>query len=1061
MVMVTYAANPQHTQQTPNTNTKPPRQLGASRVLASLGTLRSLHRTAQSAQRSFCAQRASFRRGLESSGGSGVTSPRGSSPLDEYFHAEANLLAKVVQLVTSYRRWGHLLARTDPLGLSNSTDAPASLTLESYDFTPAQLSSEKPLDVSKAVVDARGFTASDRSLPLRRLYARLRDVYAGSVGVEYMHIKGQEERGWLRDRLETVNLPAASVDEKLHALTHLCWAHSFAEFCASNFRTTKRFGLEGCESLVVGMDDMVVRAGELGVEYVVLGMAHRGRLNVLANVARKPLVQIFRDFRGVIQGSPVDNSEWRARTEVTFEQFDGDRDGRLSVEELHPALLRLGVPASVGDAANLVQEWATDPLGVSFEEFHALTKGLLFPRSNSGDVKYHLGMVQKRELSQGGSLELEVLPNPSHLEAVNPLVAGRARAVQLQLGGETERRRCLPLVVHGDAAFAGQGVVYETLGLSHLDGYSCGGTVHVIINNQIGFTTPPSQARSSRYCTDVAKVVEAPIFHVNGDDVEAVIRVCRLAVEYRQRFGRDAVVDLVCYRKNGHQEADNPSFTQPLMYAKIKQQPSTFAQYAAALVTQGVTSASAIEEMRKRIRVVLEKACDESRAATPVDVATRSSESSEPTPPPPEDMGDARDDATGVDLEALREAGREISTLPAELQAHRVVRVVYEQRAAMIEKGEAVDWAMAEALACATLLADGVHVRISGQDTERGTFSHRHAVVHDQQREGHTFCPLHQVAARYGTSFEIHNSPLSEFAVLGYELGHSLNSPHSLVVWEAQFGDFANTAQCIIDQFLCAGEAKWQVTSGLVLLLPHGMEGAGPEHSSARLERYLQLCDDDERLIPTLTSERALRRSRRTAANMLVVNLTTPANYFHVLRRQHAHPTLRKPLVIMAPKGLLRDKKLASPLEDFSPGRVFEPVIGDPRPDLLPPPHEVRKLIFCSGRVYFDLAAAREARGAYDVSLVRIEQLSPFPYQEVRDEIARLPNAIVAWAQEDAMNYGAWNYVRHRLENTVRSLSGLNHPVPYIGRSPSAAPATGLVELHKQEVDELLEVAFR
>ena len=1087
-----------------------------------------------------------------SSGGGGGSSSSSSSSsgsgkwagsaLDGHFHAEANLLAKTVQLITSYRRWGHLVARTDPLELSKRNDMPQSLRLERYGFSSAQLSSAKPLDVSKAVINPGGFTSPGRSLPLSELHTRLQEVYAGSVGVEFMHIQCEEERGWLRDQLETVKAPVPSADEQLHTLKHLCWADSFAAFCGSNFRLAKRFGLEGCESLVVGMQEAVVRSGELGVEHIVLGMAHRGRLNVLANVARKPLDQIFRDFRGVIQGSPIDIGAWRATTQVVFERFDWDRDGELSVEELHPALLRLGVPASVDDAASLVREWAAEPAqaGVRLEQFQQLTRGLLLPRSMSGDVKYHLGTVVRRELRGGRALQLEVMPNPSHLEAVNPLVSGRARAVQQRMELEeaaaatrarareeaakeepdadadadadsearasaraSARRRCLPMVVHGDAAFAAQGVVYETLGLSRLDGYGCGGVVHVIINNQIGFTTPPSQARSSRYCSDVAKVVEAPIFHVNGDDVEAVVRVCRLAVEYRQRFGRDVVVDLVCYRKNGHQEADNPSFTQPAMYERIRRQASTLAQYTAALVARGVTSPEAVEAVRGDIHAVLDGALRRSKAspaAEVAEVAAGDAGGATTTAPPQQqqqpwhreaidevdeevdlEIEDARDaDATGVAIDALQAAARACTALPDDetLRAHRVVRRVYEQRAGMTAAPQtAVDWAMAEALACATLLADGVSVRISGQDAERGTFSHRHAVVHDQrpERDGAAYVPLAEVARRAahsrvvgggggaasGVSFEVHNSPLSEAAVLGFELGHSLNNPDWLVLWEAQFGDFANTAQCVIDQFVAAGEAKWQAQSGLVMLLPHGMEGGGPEHSSARLERFLQLCDDDERVIPAVTSERALRRARRTAANMLVANLTTPANYFHALRRQHAHAALRKPLVLMAPKGLLRDKLLSSPLSAFGPGTVFEPVLGEPRPELLPAASEVRKLVLCSGRVYFDLAAAREARGAYDVSIVRVEQLSPFPYHEVRAAIARLPNATVAWAQEEAMNYGAWSYVRPRLENTVRSLSGLNYPIPYIGRSPSAAPATGVVELHKQQLDELLEVAFR
>ena len=509
-----------------------PRSSTATAMLASLS--RSGRGVSKAALRRCLWQPHSCRATLRRRASTKATTPA----LEEYVHAEANFLAKVVQLITSFRREGHVAAQTDPLDLSNASNMPRNLLLESYDFTEAQLTSAKPVDVSRAYwTSTHGFTSSERCLPLRKLYARLCEIYSGSMGVEYMHIRRSEQRDWIRDQLETVAPHSPTAEEKLDALKHLCWADSFAAFCGKRFRHTKRFGLEGCESLIVGMNSMVERAGEHGVEYVVMGMPHRGRLNVLANVARKPLSQIFRDFRGAIQGTPLANDEWRAMTEATFEQLcSGGRDGFLTPVELHAALLRLGVPASESDASSLTREWAkTDgSSGVSVEEFHALTKSLLFPRSMSGDVKYHLGIVQRRELACGRSLELELLPNPSHLEAVNPLVSGRARSVQQQIGDATTRARCVPLVVHGDAAFAAQGVVYETLGLSRLDGYSCGGTVHVVINNQIGFTTSPSQARSSRYCTDVAKVVEAPIFHVNGDDVEAVVRACRLAIDYRQ-----------------------------------------------------------------------------------------------------------------------------------------------------------------------------------------------------------------------------------------------------------------------------------------------------------------------------------------------------------------------------------------------------------------------------------------------------------------------------------------------------------------------------------------------
>ena len=758
-------------------------------------------------------------------------------------------------------------------------------------------------------------------------------------------------------------------------LDRLCWSDHFETFLATKYPTSKRFGLEGCEVLIVGMKEMIDTAVEDGVEAVVLGMPHRGRLNVLANVVRKPLEQIFAEFQGVATPNPDDD-------------FSG-----------------------------------------------------------SGDVKYHLGMSYTRQTVSGKPVQISLVANPSHLEAVNPVVEGKVRAKQHYMG-DNERTRVMPILLHGDAAFSGQGVVFETMGLSDLHDYATGGTIHIVVNNQIGFTTDPRSSRSSPYCTDVAKAIQAPIFHVNGDDVEAVARVCRLAAKYRKKFHKDVVVDIVCYRKHGHNEIDNPMFTQPLMYTAIRKHPSTWTKYREFLIGSGGVKEVDAVELEERVMGELTGKLAESRGyvSKPSDWLA----SNWAGLLPPTVTASILD--TGVALETLKTVGMPLTTLPEGFSPHKKVGDVYRLRQKMVETGEGIDWALGEQLAWATLLLEGNHVRISGQDVERGTFSHRHAVVHDQKNLGDRYCALRNLGPGQA-QFDACNSSLSEYGVLGFELGYALENPASLILWEAQFGDFANTAQCMIDQFICCGEQKWLRQSGLVMLLPHGYEGQGPEHSSARLERFLQMCDDDEDVFsPDIGKGRQAQ-----AANWAVVNVTTPAQYFHVLRRQVVRE-FRKPLIVMSPKSLLRHRLGKSPIEDLATGTSFHRYIADTGDGLVPEPDKMRKLILCSGKVYFDLLLEREKLGVTDVAISRVEQISPFPFDHVHAEVEKYPNAEVVWCQEESKNGGSWFYTRPRITTAARGVRDVRPT--YVGRGPAAATSTGSAAQHKKELDALLAAAF-
>ena len=848
-----------------------------------------------------------------------------------------------LNLIRAYRVRGHLEADLDPLGLEKRGPYPE-LDYHSYGFTEADLDRE---------IFINNLFGRERAT-LSEIIAILRATYCGMIGVEYMHIQVPAERAWIQEKFEKRNRPTLSASIRKEILQKLTAAETFERFLDRRYTGTKRFGIEGAESLMPALEAILRRGSELGIREFVIGMPHRGRLNVLANFVGKPFAAIFSEFQG--------------------------------------------------NAAQL-------------EHVHG-----------SGDVKYHLGTSGDRVVG-GQTVHLSLTANPSHLEAVDPVVLGKVRAKQYQRG-DSERTQVSAILMHGDAAFAGQGLVAESLELSELSGFATGGTIHVIVNNQIGFTTSPSAARSSPYPSDVAKGVQAPIFHVNGDDPEAVVEVARIATEYRQQFKKDVVIDLFCYRRHGHNEADEPAFTQPLMYRAIASHPTTREIYADRLVAAGVVDKAEVAGMATRFIAGLEEQFEAAKGYRPnkADWLEGVWAGLEKAP------DDDRRGDTGVAVEMLREVGEGLVRVPDGFRLNPKIARQLEAKRAAIEAGESIDWATAEALAIATLCAEGTHVRMSGQDSGRGTFSQRHAVLVDQETEEH-YVPINHVRAGQA-SFEIIDSPLSEASVVGFEYGYSLADPSTLVLWEAQFGDFANGAQVIIDQFLSAGEAKWLRMSGLVLLLPHGYEGQGPEHSSARLERYLQLCAED---------------------NIQLCNLTSSANYFHALRRQ-MHRNFRKPLVIFTPKSLLRAKEVMSRLEDMGLGTSFHRVI--PEGDAVAADDRVRRVVLCSGKVYFDLLKARGERGDDRVALVRVEQLYPFPFDALSKVFQRYRNAEIVWCQEEPQNMGAWNFVDRRIEQVLAALDIAAKRPRFAGRAEAASPATGLFKRHVEEQTALVADAL-
>ena len=865
----------------------------------------------------------------------------GASP-DEIRRAAEDSI-RAMMLIRTYRVRGHLAADLDPLGLL-SRDVPADLTPAYHNFTNADL--DRPIWMCGTL----GFEQAT----VREIVRVLQATYCGHIGFEYMHINEVEERRFIQERIESADDTVQFTPEgKQSILAKVIEGEQWEKFLARKYVGTKRFGLDGGESAIPALEAVIKYGGMYGVEEIDVGMAHRGRLNVLTNVMGKKAQAIFHEFAG----------------------------------------------------------GATNPADVG----------------GSGDVKYHLGTSSDREF-EGNKVHLSLLPNPSHLEAVDPVVLGKARAV-MTYKGDPEGKKVLPMLLHGDAAFAGQGVVWECLSFSGLPGYATGGTIHFVINNQVGFTTSPQFARSSPYPSDVAKGIQAPILHVNGDDPEAVTFCCKLATEFRQTFGRDIVIDMWCYRRFGHNEGDEPSFTQPLMYAAIKKHPLVSQTYGKKLIGEGVVDQAWIDNFTKDYVAHLEQQFEAAVSYKP-DKADWFSGRWAGLGRPDEPVLGRRNIATAIHEQELKRLGEVLTTVPEGFNIHKTLQRILDAKKETFASGEGFDWATAEALAFGSLLAEDCGVRLSGQDSGRGTFSQRHAVWVDQQT-AEKYIPLTTVGR-----FEVRDSPLSEFGVLGFEYGYSLADPKCLVLWEAQFGDFANGAQTIIDQFVSAGEAKWLRASGLVMLLPHGFEGQGPEHSSARLERYLQLCAED---------------------NIQVANCTTPANYFHLLRRQMRRD-FRKPLILMTPKSLLRHKLAVSSAADFTGDSHFRRILSDLNP---PAEGETRRLVLCSGKLAYELMEARDKAGDQGVEIVRIEQLYPFPSEPLLKRLKAMPKLEhLIWTQEEPKNDGAWFFVQDLLE-TCLSDAGLKHIRPqYAGRDAGASPATGLAKRHAAEQAALIAAAL-
>jgi 2-oxoglutarate dehydrogenase E1 component len=864
---------------------------------------------------------------------------------------------RAIMMIRAYRMRGHLKANLDPLGIATTPGDASELDPATYGFAEADY--DRPIFLD--------YVLGLETATLREILAILRRTYCGNIGVQYMHISDPKEKSWLQERIEGRDKEITfTKDGKVAILKKLIETEGFERFLHRRFPGTKRFGLDGGESMVPALEQIIKRGGAMGVKDIVVGMPHRGRLNVLAAVMGKPYKVIFHEFQG---GSSL--------------------------------------PSDV---------------------------------EGSGDVKYHLGASSDREFD-GNSVHLSLTANPSHLEIVNPVVIGKARAKQAFTLRETPtagRGHVLPLLLHGDAAFAGQGVVAECFALSGLKGYGVGGTMHFVVNNQIGFTTSPKNSRSSPYPSDVALMVEAPIFHVNGDDPEAVVFAAKVATEYRQQFGKDVVIDMFCYRRFGHNEGDDPTMTQPLMYQEIKAHPSVREIYASRLVAEGVVSQAEADGWMEQFTTFLDTEFDAGKAYKANKADWLDGKWSGLKLP----EGDERR-VTGVPKQKLLDLGRKITTIPERIHVHKTVERVLHARRDAIEAGAGIDWATGEHLAFASLLDQGYPVRLSGQDSVRGTFTQRHSGIVDQQAE-EIYFPLRNLGPNQA-HFEVLDSALSEEAVLGFEYGFSLTDPNTLTMWEAQFGDFANGAQVVVDQFISSGERKWLRMSGLVMLLPHGYEGQGPEHSSARLERYLQLCAED---------------------NMQVIYPTTPANYFHALRRQLLRE-FRKPLVVMTPKSLLRHKRAVSNLSDMAEGSSFHRVMIDGAEagcDVggvkLKPDAGIKRVIMCSGKVYFDLIERRAETGRDDVYILRLEQFYPWPLKSVSNELKRFKNAELVWVQEEPKNMGGWTFVDPWLELTLDRLNISAKRARYVGRPASASTAAGLMSRHLKELDSFLKEAF-
>jgi 2-oxoglutarate dehydrogenase E1 component len=871
---------------------------------------------------------------------------------------------RAIMMIRAYRMRGHLHANLDPLGIAKPLEDYNELSPEAYGFTAADY--DRPIFIDHVL----GLEYAT----IREMLEILKRTYCSTLGVEFMHISDPEEKAWIQARIEGPDKAIEFTPEgKKAILSKLIEAEGFEQFIDVKYKGTKRFGLDGGESLIPALEQIVKRGGSLGLKEVVLGMAHRGRLNVLTNVMAKPHRAVFHEFKG---GS-----------------------------------------------------YAPDDV------------------EGSGDVKYHLGASSDREFD-GNKVHLSLTANPSHLEIVDPVVMGKARAKQDQLFGrargeivpQEERAKVMPLLLHGDAAFAGQGVIAEILGLSGLRGHRVAGTLHFIINNQIGFTTNPRFSRSSPYPSDVAKMIEAPIFHVNGDDPEAVVFAAKVATEFRMKFHKPVVVDMFCYRRFGHNEGDEPAFTQPIMYRNIRTHKTTVQTYADKLMAEGLMNQAEVDKMRADWRGFLEAEFEAGQAYKPnkadwLDGAWSGMRTAD-------NQDEQRRGKTAVPVKTLKEIGKKLTEVPKDFEVHRTIGRFLENRRQAIESGEGIDWATAESLAFGSILLDGNPIRLSGQDSERGTFSQRHTVLYDQ-RDENRYIPLNNLSAAQA-GYEVINSMLSEEAVLGFEYGYSLAEPKALTLWEAQFGDFANGAQVVFDQFISSGERKWLRMSGLVCLLPHGYEGQGPEHSSARLERFLQLCAED---------------------NMQVANVTTPANYFHILRRQLKRD-FRKPLILMTPKSLLRHKRAVSSLSEISGESSFHRLLWDDaqylgdQPIKLVKDSKIRRVVLCTGKVYYDLYEERGKRGIDDIYLLRVEQLYPFPAKALITELSRFRNAEMVWCQEEPKNMGAWSFIDPYLEWVLAHIDAKHQRVRYTGRPAAASPATGLMSKHLAQLQAFLDDAL-
>jgi 2-oxoglutarate dehydrogenase E1 component len=858
---------------------------------------------------------------------------------------------RALMIIRAYRIRGHLIAELDPLGMRDETQHPE-LDPRSYGFTEADM--DRPIFIDNVL----GLEMAS----MREILAIVKRTYCGTFALQYMHISDPEQAAWLKERIEGYGKEIAFTREGRRAiLNKLVEAEGFEKFLHVKYMGTKRFGLDGGETLIPAMEQIIKRGGNLGVKEIVIGMPHRGRLSVLANVMGKPYRAIFNEFQG---GS--------------FKPEDVD---------------------------------------------------------GSGDVKYHLGASSDRTFDSN-TVHLSLTANPSHLEAVNPVVLGKARAKQDQLN-DPDRSAVLPILLHGDAAFAGQGVVAECFQLSGIRGHRTGGTIHIVVNNQIGFTTAPHFSRTSPYPTDIALMVEAPIFHVNGDDPEAVVHAAKVATEFRQKFHKDVVIDIFCYRRFGHNEGDEPMFTNPVMYNRIKKHKTTLQLYTERLVRDGLIPEGEIEDMKAAFQAHLNEEFEAGKDYKPNKADWLDGRWSHLD----REGQDYQRGKTAISEDTLREVAQALTRVPDGVTLHKTVQRLLETKKEMFETGRGLDWATAEALAFGSLLTEGYPVRLAGQDSARGTFSQRHSAYIDQETE-ERYYPLNHI--REGQArYEVIDSMLSEYAVLGFEYGYSLSEPNALTMWEAQFGDFANGAQIMFDQFISSGERKWLRMSGLVMLLPHGFEGQGPEHSSARLERFLQQCAED---------------------NWIVANCTTPANYFHILRRQ-LHRSYRKPLVLMTPKSLLRHKLAISDVEDFTNGSSFHRVLWDDAEKghsdtKLVEDKKIRRVVLCSGKVYYDLLEERDARGIDDIYLLRVEQFYPFPALSLVKELERFPNADIVWCQEEPKNQGGWTFMEPNIEWVLTRIGAKVTRPTYAGRPASASPATGLASQHKAQQQALVNEAL-